>query len=187
MLDSLGPLTHVRTRMSQATTLMITRSAVRLSRCLIHLHSMQGLRGGSQCGIICTDVHAHRVHAKVAQKDRNLKTSRRRKVTEHNMPSTDGIRSLMTYSTASDNRVSGRSYLHDKRSLKHLHRGKSAVLGGHAATNRRGSPRGLIEHVPKQCFPFVMYDGDSVQRMETQGVTFVTYSCNYDVIHVMMM
>ena len=35
--------------------------------------------------------------------------------------------------------------------------------------------------------PFVMYDGDSVQMMETQGVTFVTYSCNYDVIHVMMM
>ena len=35
--------------------------------------------------------------------------------------------------------------------------------------------------------PFVMYDGDSVQMMETQGVTFVTYSCNYDVINVMMM
>jgi len=32
-----------------------------------------------------------------------------------------------------------------------------------------------------------MYDGDSVQMMETQGVTFVTYSCNYDVINVMMM
>ena len=35
--------------------------------------------------------------------------------------------------------------------------------------------------------PFVMYDGDRVQMMETQVVTFVTYSCNYDVIHVMMM
>ena len=35
--------------------------------------------------------------------------------------------------------------------------------------------------------PFVMYDRDSVQMMETQGVTFVTYSCNYDVINVMMM
>ena len=29
-----------------------------------------------------------------------------------------------------------------------------------------------------------MYDGDSVQMMGTQVVTFVTYSCNYDVIHV---
>jgi hypothetical protein len=148
---------------------------------------MRELRGGSQCGIICTDVPAHRVHAKVAQKDRNLKISRRLKVTGHNMPSTDGIRSLMTYSTPSDNRARGRPYLHDKRSLKNLNRGRSAVLGGHAATNRRGSPRGLIEDAPKQCVPFVMYDGDSVQMMETQGVTFVTYSCNDDVIHVMMM
>ena len=32
-----------------------------------------------------------------------------------------------------------------------------------------------------------MYDGDRVQMMETQVVTFVTYSCNYDGINVMMM
>ena len=106
------------------------------------------------------------VHAKVAQKDRDHKTSRRLKVTEHNIPSTDGIRSLMTYSTASDNRVRGRSYLHDKRSLKHLDRGRSAVLGSHTATNRPGSPRGLIEHALRQCVPVLMYDGDSVQMMD---------------------
>ena len=151
---------------------MITRIAVRLSRCLIHLHSMQELRGGSQCGIIgrraCTPSARKKLH-----KDPKLKTLRRLKVAEHNMPSTDGIRSLMTCSTASDNRVRGRSYLHNKRSLKHLHRGRNAVLGGHAATNRLGSPRGPIEHALKQCVPVLMYDGDIMQMMETQGVMFV--------------
>ena len=67
-------------------------------------------------------------------------------------------------------------------------RSRLAGLGvSHAATNRLGSPRGPIEHALQQCVPVLMYDGDSVQVMETQGVTFVTYSCSYDVMHVMMM
>ena len=148
------------------TGVWVTRSAVRLSRCLIHLYSMQELRGGSQCGIVCTDVHVHRGARKSCTKDHKTSSLGRLKVTEHNIPSTDGIRSLMTYSTASDNRVRGRSYLHDKRSLKHLHRGRSAVLGSHTATNRPGSPRGLIEHALMQCVPVLMYDGDSVQMMD---------------------
>ena len=74
----------------------------------------------------------------------------------------------MTYSTASDNRVRGNSYLHDKRSLKHLHSGRRAVLGSHAATNRL-----LIQHTLDKCVPVLRFDGHSVQIMETQGVMFV--------------
>ena len=88
---------------------------------------------------------------------------------KHKMPSSDG----MTYSTASDNRVRGNSYLHDKRSLKHLHSGSRAVLGSHTATNRLGSPRGLIQHTLDKCVPVLRFDGHSVQIMETQGVMFV--------------
>ena len=69
-----------------------------------------------------------------------------------------------------------------------LDRGRSALLESHAATNDRlAIRRGPIEHALQQSVPVVMYDGDRVQMMETQVVTFVTYSCNYDVINVMMM
>ena len=74
----------------------------------------------------------------------------------------------MTYSTASDNRTRGNSYLHDKRSLKHLHSGRCAVLGSHDATNRL-----LIQHTLDKCVPVLRFDGHSVQIMETQGVMFV--------------
>ena len=53
-------------------------------------------------------------------------------------------------------------------------RSRLAGLGvSHAASNRPGSPRGPIEHALQQCVPVLMYDGDSVQVMETEGVMFV--------------
>ena len=53
-------------------------------------------------------------------------------------------------------------------------RSRLAGLGvSHAATNRLGSPWGPIEHALQQCVPVLMYDGDSVQMMETHGVMFV--------------
>ena len=55
-----------------------------------------------------------------------------------------------------------------------LDRGRSALLESHAATNDRlAIRRGPIEHALKQCVPVLMYDGDRVQVMETQGVVFV--------------
>jgi hypothetical protein len=55
-----------------------------------------------------------------------------------------------------------------------LDRGRSALLESHAATNDRlAIRRGPIEHALKQCVPVLMYDGDSMQVMETQGVVFV--------------
>ena len=53
-------------------------------------------------------------------------------------------------------------------------RSRLAGLGvSHAATNRLGSPRGPIEYALQEYVPVLMYDGDSVQVMETQGVMFV--------------
>ena len=43
------------------------------------------------------------------------------------------------------------TYFHDKRSLKHMHRARSSLLGSHAATQRLDSPRSPIDHALKKC------------------------------------
>ena len=59
------------------------------------------------------------------------------------------------------------TYFHDKRSLKHLDRARSALLGSHAATKKIDSPRSPIDHALKKCVPCIR---DSMQVMKTQGV-----------------